>query len=166
MDVVRAASELDVLNGGGTALGERPHVMELQKPAFIASTHRPSEDALATVSLPHQPPDSRGNVPRSFGGRTSGPWLADNAEPVALDVGDQEGERFVDDGCNVAVRILMAQQRLGSLLKLAAAISSAWLLAVKCGASNDAVVRFNAPASSASRICGTLREARATSMRL
>ena len=102
MDVVRPASELDVVDDGWPAESVRPYVVELQKPSLAATALGADERALTAIPLPDYPPHRGGNV---TGGRrwpTRRAGAVGRGELGALEIGEQQyliaAVDYVQDG--------------------------------------------------------------------
>jgi len=59
---VRPASQFDVVDCRRAAIGERAHVMELEKVDFCATSARAFEGASGAVALPYGAPDAARDV--------------------------------------------------------------------------------------------------------
>ena len=110
--VVRPATELQVLNNGLTAVGVRPHVMELQKSSLRTATVRPDERAPAAITVPHLPPDRRRNVARPRDRWTRSPRAFSRGHLRPLEIREQHRQRPIEDRGRIAVRNRMPQQIL------------------------------------------------------
>jgi hypothetical protein len=62
MDVVRAASEFNVVDKGRPADRVRQQMMKLQKPSLVATALNANERALTAIPLPDFSPHGGGNV--------------------------------------------------------------------------------------------------------
>jgi hypothetical protein len=95
---VAAAAKLDVLHRRLAASRERPHVVELDERALTAAPAvRALVRARAEIPNPHRTPHGRGYVARIGGGLPSRPWPLGSPELLPSQLGEQRGERTVED---------------------------------------------------------------------
>ena len=112
--VVRAASQLDVLDCRRSADAMGLHVVELQERAFTAASFGPDERATAAVTSPHGAPRRCRDVAR--GSRT---WFRrartlSLGEALALELLDRKRNGAVEDFGGVSRGHHVTQQRLGT----------------------------------------------------
>lgn len=101
--IVRAASQLDVSHGRGSAVGVRHNVMKLEKRRLGAAPCAADERAAPLVAAPDLALDRWGNVSSmTFVFRVL-PRPGRGATPSLLDIGDQQSQGAVEDGSDIAI---------------------------------------------------------------
>ena len=116
--VVRAAAQLQVVNARRASLSERDDVVILEKPALRAASGRAHERALPAVARPDLALYRRRDVACMRGGARRRPWPRSCCVLGLPQLGEQQRQRAVEDGCNIGLRHPMPQQilRLAELL--------------------------------------------------
>ena len=113
MLVVRAAAQLDVLDGGGAAHREWRYVMELEE-RRLSTPARPSDERAALlIALPHGTPDGRRYV-TSRCSTVASAWLRrrDTGKPSSLEIVDQQRQRAIENRADVTIRQRVSGKRL------------------------------------------------------
>lgn len=111
-NVVRPAPELKIPNNCRPADRVWLRVMELQEAALRTPPVRAHERALAAIALPHLSLHRSRNVTRSGCGRTSCAWSRTRPELGPLQIGQEQGQRPIEDGGRIAVGNRVTQQIL------------------------------------------------------
>ncbi len=114
MEIVRSATEFEVLDGRCTASGVGPNVVKLEKAPFGAAALGADERASTAVTLPHRSPDGRRNVAcaRDTGSRDA--WMLDGRKFGPFEISDKQSDSSIDYLGQISGRNGVTQQILCS----------------------------------------------------